>query len=63
MDKPVIIAAYLNSPKGQRELLARAGGGGMVKGLNIKSLLEVPIPVPSQEEQETLSRFLTLAQE
>jgi len=61
--KPEIIAAYLNSSKGQRELLARAGGSGMIKGLNIKSLLEVPIPIPSQEEQETLSRFLTLAQE
>lgn len=58
--KPEVLAAYLNSPAGQRELLLRAGMGA-IRGLNLKSLSEVPIP--SIERQETLSRFLSLAQE
>lgn len=60
--KPEVLAAYLNSPAGQKELLLRAGMG-TIRGLNLKSLAEVPIPVPSLELQETLGRYLTLAQE
>jgi restriction endonuclease S subunit len=59
---PEIVAAYLNSPRGQRELEARAGGSA-IKGLNTKSLLEVPIPVPPIEQQEALSRYISSAHE
>jgi type I restriction enzyme S subunit len=60
--KPEIIAAYLNSPAGQREMEMRAGGG-TIKGLNTKSLLEVPIPIIPLGDQEVLSRYLALAEE
>lgn len=59
---PEIVAAYLNSPSGQRELEARAGGS-TIMGLNTKSLLEVPIPVPSLDQQEALSRYFSSARE
>ena len=60
--KSEILAAFLNSPAGQGELLSRSGMG-TIRGLNLKSLAEVPIPIPSLERQETLKRFLILAQE
>lgn len=59
---PEIVGAYLNSPLGQRELNARAGGSA-IKGLSTKSLLEVPIPVPPMERQEALRGYLSIARE
>ena len=59
---PQVVAAYLNSPMGQRELESRAGGSNIM-GLNTKSLLEVPIPIPPLEQQEALSRYLSSARE
>lgn len=57
-----VVAAYLNSPLGQKILWSRAGGA-TIRGLTTKTLLEVPIPVPSVSEQEKLSRYLSLAKE
>lgn len=58
--KPEIVAAYLNGPVGQRELTKRAGGTTMLS-LNLKRLKEVPIPIRSIEEQETILRFIKLS--
>ena len=60
--KPGIVAAYLNSPPGQREMKIRAGGA-TIKGLTTKSLLEVPVPVPPLDKQEVLCRYLFLTEE
>lgn len=60
--KPEVVAAYFNSPIGQSSLLSRSGGS-VIKGLSTKTLLEVPIPVPSLIEQEKLSGFLSLVQQ
>jgi len=59
---PELVAAYLNSPPGQREIHARAAGG-IVKGLNSKGLLEIPVPVPPAEKQEQLVKYLKLINE
>ena len=59
---PEVVVAYLNSPLGQKELQARAGGG-VQKSLNLKSLLEVPIPVPSPERQRRMSEYFKLLQQ
>jgi restriction endonuclease S subunit len=59
---PEIVVAYLNSPRGLRELESRAGGA-TIKGLNTKSLLDLPIPVPPIEQQKALSRYLWAAWE
>jgi restriction endonuclease S subunit len=59
---PEVVAAYLNSPAGQRILWARAGGA-TIRGLTTKTLLEVPIPVPPISEQSKLNRYLSLARE
>lgn len=59
---PEIVVAYLNSPAGQREIQSRASGG-VTRGLSIKSLLEIPIPIPPIEQQKTLSLYLSLARE
>ena len=56
------MAAYLNSPSGQRELNAKAAGGS-IKGLNAKTLLEVPVPVPAMEKQQALRQYLSLVNE
>lgn len=60
--RPEIVAAYINSSIGQSSLMSMAGGG-VIKGLNTKSLLEFSIPVPPLIRQEKLSRFLLLVQE
>lgn len=57
--RPEVVAAYLNSPPGQREINARAAGG-IIKGLNAKTLLEIPVPVLPLEKQEALIKYLTL---
>jgi len=59
---PEIVVAYLNSPRGLRELESRAGGA-TIKGLSTKSLLDLPIPVPPIEQQKALSRYLRAAWE
>lgn len=59
---PEIVAAYLNSPSGQRALIAKAAGGS-IKGLNAKTLLEVLVPVPTKEKQQALGRYLSLMNE
>ena len=59
---PEIVAAYLNSPSGRRELNAKAAGGS-IKGLNAKTLLEVPVPVPTMEKQQALRQYLSLVNE
>lgn len=59
---PEIVVAYLNSPGGLRELEARAGGA-TIKGINTKSLLDLPIPVPPIEQQKVLSRYLRAVRE
>lgn len=59
---PEIVAAYLNSPSGQRELNAKAAGGS-IKGLNAKTLLEVPVPVPAKAKQQALRQYLSLVNE
>lgn len=57
-----VVAAYLNSPAGQKELNKRAGGGTTV-GINKTQLRNVLIPVPTLEVQEDLQEFIGLAQE
>jgi restriction endonuclease S subunit len=57
-----IVAAYLNSPSGQRALVAKAAGGS-IKGLNAKTLLEVPVPVPAKEKQQALRQYLSIVNE
>ncbi len=59
---PEIVVAYLNSPRGLRELEARAGGA-TIKGINTKSLLDLPIPVPPIEQQRAFCRYLRAAWE
>ena len=60
--EPEIVAAYLNSATGQRELMKWATGT-TVRGLNIKLLKEVLIPIPDPEYQKNLSYYLSLARE
>lgn len=59
---PELVAAYLNAPAGQREINSRAAGG-IVKGLNCKGLLEIPIPVPPVDKQDQLVNYLKLINE
>ncbi|MCD4808223.1 MAG: restriction endonuclease subunit S, partial [Methanococcoides sp.] len=54
--KPEIVAAYLNSPMGQKELNMRGGGGSTMR-VNKNQLLEVPMPVLPLEKQEELQQF------
>ena len=60
--KPEIVAAYLNSPIGQKELHKRAGGATL-KRLNTKSLMELPVPIISLEKQEELHQQIQLTYE
>ena len=60
--EPEIVAAYLNSATGQRELTKWATGT-TIKGLNIKLLKEIPIPVLDPEYQKNLGNYLSLARE
>ncbi len=62
MVDPRMVVAYLNSPMGQKELQARAGGSTL-KALNRKSLLEVEIPLPPIEKQKLLVDYLLLSQQ
>ena len=60
--EPEIVAAYLNSATGQRELTKWATGT-TIRGVNIKLLKEVLIPVLNPEYQKNLSYYLSLARE
>jgi type I restriction enzyme M protein len=53
---PEYVATYLNCPFGQKEILARAAGA-TIQGLTAKSLLEIPIPIPTLEVQKKLAGF------
>lgn len=59
---PEVVAAYLNSLAGQRELNKRAGGG-VTAGLNKNQLNGVLIPVPESGLQQDLAQFIAFAQE
>lgn len=59
---PEIVAAYLNSPCGQRELQSRSAGVAQ-RALNIKSLLETKIPVPDKKNQKFIAEYFILAKE
>lgn len=60
--QPELIAAYFNSPIGQNMLQSMASGA-TIKGLNLKTLLDLTIPLPPLSEQANLSHYLTLARE
>lgn len=59
---PHIVSAYLNSAIGQKELQARAGGA-VQKALNMKSLLDLEIPILPLNKQQVFSNYLSLSQE
>jgi len=59
---PHIVSAYLNSAIGQKELQARAGGA-VQKALNMKSLLDLEIPILPLNKQQVFSKYLSLSQE
>ena len=59
---PELIVAYFNSPLGQNMLQSMASGA-TIKGLNLKTLLDLTIPLPPLSEQANLSHYLTLARE
>ncbi len=60
--QPEIVAAYLNSTRGQRDLQALASGSS-IQGLNANSFLEIQVPIPPLHEQKLLSEYLFLAKE
>jgi len=60
--KPEVVAAYLNSSIGSREINKRAGGAAL-KGLNTKLVMEIPVPLISMEKQEELYKLIKLTQE
>jgi restriction endonuclease S subunit len=53
---PGYVAAYLNSPMGQKEIQSRAAGA-TIQGLNAQSLLEIPIPLPPLDVQKRLAVY------
>jgi restriction endonuclease S subunit len=59
---PHIVSAYLNSAIGQKELQSRAGGA-VQKALNMKSLLDLEIPILPLNKQQVFSKYLSLSQE
>jgi len=59
---PEIVVAYLNSPKGQGELQARSAGA-VQKALNLKSLMETVIPVPSKDKQKVFAEYFVLSKQ
>lgn len=59
---PEILAAYLNSPLGQKELQARSAGA-LQKALNLKSLMEIPIPIPDKKDQKAIAEYLKLSKQ
>jgi restriction endonuclease S subunit len=53
--------AYLQSPKGHREIEQRLAGTRLLL-LTVKSLGEVQVPVPPMARQETFARLLRAAE-
>ena len=60
--QPEIVAAYLNSSRGQRDLQALSSGSS-IQGLNANSLLEIQVPIPPLPEQKWMVNYLSLATE
>jgi type I restriction enzyme, S subunit len=60
--QPDIVAAYLNSSRGQRDLQALSSGSS-IQGLNANSLLEIQVPIPPLPEQKWMVNYLSLATE
>lgn len=54
---PNIIAAYLNSQIGQKEL-NEISTGAIIKNLSYKNLLQIPVRLPSIEKQKLLVNLL-----
>lgn len=59
---PEIVAAYLNSPRGQSELKSRSAGE-LISALNLKSLMEIRIPIPDVNRQKMFAEYLALSDE
>ena len=59
---PELVVAFLNSPTGQNELHARSAGIAQ-KALNIRSVLEIKIPVPNINQQRKIADYLSSHQE
>lgn len=59
---PGFLAAYFESSEGQNKLQSLAVGA-TIKGLSLRSLLEIEIPIPSLEVQKNLSQYLSLLNE
>ncbi|RLG14296.1 MAG: hypothetical protein DRN71_03325 [Candidatus Nanohalarchaeota archaeon] len=57
---PEIVVGYLNSPKGQKELQSRSAGA-VQKALNLKSLMDIKIPVPDKKKQMSLAKYFLLS--
>ena len=55
---PVFLNAYLNSPLGRAEMLARGRTTSGLYNLSVGRIKSIPIPVPPLEIQETLVRHL-----
>ena len=60
--QPEVVAAYLNSTMGQRNLQSLSSGSS-IQGLNSNSLLEIQVPIPPRHEQKWMVNYLTLARE
>ena len=59
---PELVVPYLNSTAGQKELHARSAGIAQ-KALNMRSLMELKIPVPPMHKQKVLAEYLSLSNE
>lgn len=55
--KPKLLVAFLNSPLAQKQLKSQAAGT-MVQTINVKDLMQIPIPIPSLDEQEKIVMHL-----
>lgn len=55
--KPEILVAYLNSQEGQHQLNDRSKGA-TIPVINPNELLEIDIPVPSEDTQSVLNEYL-----
>lgn len=56
---PEIISSYLNSSRGQKDLQALSSGSS-IRGLNARSLLEIPVPIPPLSKQKSIIEYLSL---
>lgn len=58
--KPNLLAAYLNSDKGQK-LLHSYATGTIMKNLSEKTLFDIPIPIPPEEKQDNVDQYIQLS--